>query len=218
MRQLCRGPAPRLLEQFQGGRDVWAALGVAEKQELWESLRAMQGELCAYCEGQIAPGRRHIEHFRPRHQYSQHTFEWANLFGNCDDPKSCGHRKDSRKVRPYDVADLIKPDEEDPDHFFSFFRDGTIAVREGIDPRQARRAGETLRVLGLDEPSGGLRSRRRQALAYYVQLVDEWAAIAESLSSTELRALFETEVTEAKDQEFSTAIRHLLLGPRNPTN
>ena len=116
----------------------------------------MQGEVCAYCEGQAVPGRRHIEHFRPRHRYPQHTFRWDNLFGNCGDTKTCGHRKDAPKARAYAVEDLIKPDEEDPDTFFHFVGDGSIAVREGLAPRQAARARETLRVSGLDEPAGGL--------------------------------------------------------------
>jgi uncharacterized protein (TIGR02646 family) len=214
MRQLSRGPEPALLKRFRGGRDAWEDLPAGDRQALWAALTAMQGEVCAYCEGQAVPGRRHIEHFRPRHRYPQHTFSWDNLFGNCGDTKTCGHRKDAPKARAYAVENLIKPDEEDPDTFFHFVGDGSIAVREGLAPRQAARARETLRVLGLDEPAGGLRRRRRQALAYYVQLVDDWAAIADSVSSAELRGLFEEEVAAAADQEFSTAIRHLLLGPR----
>ena len=194
-----------------------ASSGAASDKRLplWAALTAMQGDVCAYCEGQAVPGRRHIEHFRPRHRYPQYTFRWDNLFGNCGDSKTCGHRKDAPKARAYVVEDLIKPDEEDPDLFFQFVRDGSIAVRERLAPRQAARAQETLLVLKLDEPASGLRRRRRQALAYYVQFVDDWAAIADSVSPAELRRLFEEEVAAAADMEFATAIRHLLLGPRN---
>jgi hypothetical protein len=109
---------------------------------------------------------------------------------------------------------LIKPDEEDPDVYFLFVSDGSIAVREGLSERQSRRARETLRVLGLDQPGRGLRWQRRHALAAYVQLADEWAQLADATSAQDVRELLEAEVLAAQDQEFVTAIRHLLLGPR----
>jgi uncharacterized protein (TIGR02646 family) len=218
MKRLKRGPAPDVLRRFKGGRDHWDDMGPDGKEEVWVALFAMQGEVCAYCEARVTAKSRHIEHFKPRKDHSELTFEWRNLFGNCGNTDTCGHRKDSRKVRSYDSEDLIKPDEEDPDFFFRFVVDGSIVVREGLDARRAGRARETLRILGIDEPGQGLRQRRRDALVSYVQFVDDWTAVAEACTDAELQEIFEAEVAKAQGQEFSTAIRHLLLGPRNPTD
>lgn len=215
MRYLNRGLAPAVLGQFRHGLDRWDDVGREARGQIWQGLAAMQGSLCAYCDRIAVQGNGHIEHFRTRSQAPQKTYEWSNLFGCCSDTNTCGHHKDSRTARPYDVADLIKPDEEDPDVYFLFVSDGSITVREGLNDRQAARARETLRVLGLDQPGGGLRWQRRNALTAYVQLVDEWAQLADAATAQEVLELLQAEVEAARDQEFATAIRHLLLGPRD---
>lgn len=214
MRQLTRGPAPAVLGQLRRSQDRWDDIGYVARSQVWQALAAMQGSLCAYCERRAEQGSGHIEHFRTRNLAPQLTYEWTNLFGCCSDTTTCGHRKDSRQAQPYDASDLIKPDQEDPDVYFLFVSDGSITVREGLSERQSRRARETLRVLALDQPGGGLRWQRRNALAAYMQLADEWAQLADAASPQEVRELLEAEVQSAEDQEFVTAIRHLLLGPR----
>lgn len=42
-----------------------------------------QGHICCYCDGTIARGNFHIEHFRPREFYERLTYRWTNLLGSC---------------------------------------------------------------------------------------------------------------------------------------
>lgn len=203
MRKLERDPhGPRCLRRYRHGRDQWNQVTDEEKTAIWEKLDAMQGRRCAYCEDAIKDGERHIEHFRQRFSYRQGTFEWANLFGSCNRENSCGKHKD--RCGAYDPADLIKPDVDDPEHFFLFVSGGTIAIREeGLTDDERRRAEETLRILNLNGP---LRYQRWKVVAKYVQISDE----INELSKEEQELFREIELAETAHLPFATAIKHTL--------
>lgn len=208
MHKLQRGAAPACLSTYQHGRDNWKAVSVEDKREIWEKLYEMQQHRCAYCEGDLRIDKRHIEHFRQKARDPKVTFLWANLFGSCNRLDNCGKFKD--ELPPYDPADLIKPDEEDPEHFFLFVSDGSVAVREGLSAMDKIRAQETIRIFNLN---GALSERRRSAIAGYVNLGLEFLKMVESgdLTSEQCAELFKDELIATASLPFSTAIKHILI-------
>ncbi|MFM8331831.1 MAG: retron Ec78 anti-phage system effector HNH endonuclease PtuB [Candidatus Methylumidiphilus sp.] len=209
MHKLERGEAPICLGKFKHVQHTWDELTPQDREEIWVALEAMQGQCCAYCECDISNGRRHIEHFRQKagHRYPQGAFEWVNLFGSCIHPTRCGSHKD--KLGEYSHEDLIKPDEEDPESFFIFMRDGTIRLRN-LSTSDERRAQETLRIFNLDEKRGRLRQMRESAVYGYIQIANEILELAEICPDKEWRQYLDGELDKIKSLPFATAIKHTL--------
>ncbi len=132
MHLLRRADAPACLANYRHGVDRWdhTCPSSDEREQIWVQLDAMQHERCAYCEKNLSRAC-HIEHFGQRRSYPQGTFAWDNLFGSCDRPDSCGRHKDN--CGPYDHADLIKPDVEDPEHYLVFVATGAVQVRSDLN-------------------------------------------------------------------------------------
>jgi uncharacterized protein (TIGR02646 family) len=212
MHRLHRGNAPACLAKYRYGRDRWSdEIPTPEEKadQIWPALEAMQGNRCAYCEDAIGNGNRHIEHFRQSSRYRQGTFEWSNLFGSCNRNESCGKHKDS--CDPYNHEDLIKPDEEDPEHFFLFVSDGTIQVQRTLNTQEAHRASETLRVFNLNSANGPLRHMRKRAIAGYLQTAEEIRQIAEVFPQEEWLPFLEEEISRIRELPFATAMKHSLI-------
>jgi uncharacterized protein (TIGR02646 family) len=212
MHELQRNPvAPTCLNKYQHGRDQWSMQSPTydERQEIWNQLNAMQGHRCAYCEADISNGQKHIEHFRQKGRDATVTFLWSNLFGSCNRKDSCGKHKDG--CGDYNPSDLIKPDVDDPEHFFVFVPDGTIAIRQGLSKADKHRATETLRIFNLDAQHGPLRRMRQQAAVGYQQTVEEILALAADYPPEEWQPLLDSEVATTADLPFATAIKHALM-------
>lgn len=208
MHKLQRGAAPACLSSYRHGLNNWKDLSADDKQELWQKLDDMQHQRCAYCEAELRADKRHIEHFRQKGHDPKVTFLWSNLFGSCNRVENCGKYKD--ELPPYDPANLIKPDEEDPEHFFLFVSDGSVAVRAGLTVVETRRANETIRIFNLN---GILRAMRRSAIASYVDQGLEVMQMLESggLTRDECAELYNEELAAIENLPFSTAIRHTLM-------
>jgi uncharacterized protein (TIGR02646 family) len=209
MHKLHRGEAPSCLKQHHrtSGND-WQKVSSEDKKEIWEALQAMQLDRCAYCESKITAPKQHIEHFRPRNHFSQETFAWSNIFGSCNDQEHCGNHKDNKQyVQSYKPADLIKPDEEDPEKLLLFVADGTVTIRHNLAPENQHRVAETIRVFNLNAPS--LKNQRWQAVQGYLSLAEEQS----ELSHTEWQEYINDELQEATRHAFVTAIRHILMEP-----
>jgi uncharacterized protein (TIGR02646 family) len=204
--------APVCLSHYRHGSHQWTEVSSAEKAEIWIKLDEMQQGRCAYCECALPVQNdsytAHIEHFRQRGRYPQGTFDWENLFGSCNRQNSCGKYKDECGV--YNYADLIKPDIEDPEHFFLFVSDGSIAIRQGLSPAEQHRAAETLRILNLDAQRGALRQMRFSAVQGYVQTAEELAEWIELLPEDEWLILLRQELDAVGHLPFVTAIKHIL--------
>ncbi len=125
----------------------------AHREQIWTALLSMQGGVCAYCEAGLLNGR-HIEHFATRNNHPNLTYEWTNLFGSCDRTDCCSHYKDSARnpFSGYNLADLIKPDSEDPWHFLVFGSDGRVSVRDGLSESETKRGQTTIDVFNLNAP------------------------------------------------------------------
>lgn len=215
MHKLQRPIAPTCLAGYRHGLNNWSDVSGEQRSEIWQQLDLMQHARCAYCECTIAtsPGKRnaHIEHFRQKDaaRYPQGTFEWRNLFGSCDRQESCGKYKDGLPVYPH--QSLIKMDDEDPDTFFIFVSDGTIALRHGLTEPQQHRANETLRIFNLDADNGPLRQMRVSALQGYIQTAEEFAEFASNYELEEWLPLWEEELAAIADLPFVTAIKHTMM-------
>ena len=208
MHKLQRGNAPVCLANYQHGRDNWGDVTPGDKGIIWAELDAMQGQRCGYCEADISKGQKHVEHFRQKSRNATATFLWSNLFGSCNREDSCGKHKD--RCEAYNPADLIKPDIDDPDIFFMFVSDGTIAVRHNLSDHDRHRASETLRILNLDAHHGPLRRMRQQAAAGYLQTAEEFFALAAEYSPQDWQPLLDDEVAATANLPFVTAIKHVL--------
>ncbi|MDQ4627117.1 retron Ec78 anti-phage system effector HNH endonuclease PtuB [Janthinobacterium lividum] len=208
MHKLQRRAAPICLSRYQHGRDNWKTVTVEDKQAIWEKLDEMQQHRCAYCEDTLRDNKKHIDHFRQKGRDPKVTFLWSNLFGSCNRVDNCGKFKD--ELPHYDPADLIKPDEEDPEYFFLFVSDGSVAVREGLNAEDKKRAMETIRIFNLN---GALREMRRSAIAGYTDLGMEFMKIVESgdLTREQCIELYKDELAATAYLPFSTAIKHTLI-------
>ncbi|POD76279.1 TIGR02646 family protein [Pseudomonas syringae group genomosp. 3] len=209
MRRLDRHCVPPPgLNRYRHGKDTWSATCPTqeERRAIWISLDLMQGARCAYCEGPMDEGNRHIEHFRQRRNHPKGTFDWSNLFGSCDRAGTCGKAKDQCAVYPHEV--LIKPDIDNPDAFLVFNPGGTVKPRAELSPSDHRRASETIRILALD---GALNQIRRAELCGYIQTMEVFAEYAEEFPDDDgWVEQLEQEVRDTAHLPFATAIRHVL--------
>jgi uncharacterized protein (TIGR02646 family) len=211
MHLLNRGTAPACLGNYQHGAHQWTNLTPTwdEREEIRADLQAMQGQRCAYCEGDLDVHGQHIEHFRQRGRFPQGTFDWDNLFWSCEREDSCGKHKD--KCGVYSPADLIKPDVEDPEHFFLFASNGTIAIRTAtLTAQEQHRAAETLRIFNLDRERGALRYMRKARCAGYLKTAEELQSISATWPMEDWFPFLEEEIAKTRHLPFCTAIKHTL--------
>lgn len=201
-------PAPAGLNRYAFGVNDWNDLTVNDRQEIRAALELMQTRRCAYCECDLDIFEPHIEHFRQRSRYPQGTFEWDNLFWSCQRTDSCGKFKDS--CGPYNHEDLIKPDVEDPEHFFLFITSGAIKLRTGLTAGEQHRANETLRIFNLDEQWGPLRKMRQIAVSGYLRTLEDLQELRAVFSPEEIEAHINSEFDYTRRLPFCTAIKHAL--------
>lgn len=200
---------PTCLQRYRQGNYEWKDVTRDDKEAIWQSLRQMQNHRCAYCEIHICetPGKNHnghIEHFWQRRRYPQGMFEWSNLFGSCDRTDSCGRHKDNQSYHPHN---LIKMDIENPGYFLKFFPDGHVDPVENLNPKEHKRAEETIRVFNLN---GALRQIRERHVKGYIQTAEALLEIAETYGLEEWSSFLQEELTAVSGKPFETAIRDVL--------
>lgn len=207
MRKLDRASVqcPPCLAEYQHGRDNWNCVLPEHKAQIRTHLERMQGPCCAYCEGPLDDLGRHIEHFRCKDRFPKLTFDWSNLYGSCKRDDSCGFYKDNTAA-PYDVNVLIEPCQDEPDHYFKFYSDGTVRIRIGLSTAEQERAEETLRVFNLRNHR--LNAMRQRAFETYgAQEPGIFEALVD-FDEDERRRFIEEEIARATTQPFSSVIRH----------
>lgn len=215
MRKLTRGHAPACLARLQLSGVDWKKVSREDKNEIWSELNNMQEKFCAYCECRLSE-RKHIEHFKKQQRDRQLRFDWSNLFGSCGDTSkpggwnNCGIYKDNRKaVGEYDIVELIKPDQDDPENFLFFLSTGKVSPRSNLNVQEQEKASETIRVLNLNTES--LRNRRRRAIEAILPAVYELYKIEinENFTIKEWQQFQQDELDEVRKQEFQTALKHV---------
>lgn len=178
-----------------------------------QEVSSPEGEdrlFCAYCEGRIYGGASHIDHFRPkaRDKFPQLTFAWENLFLSCEAGDHCGHFKDKKGRPSYCSEDLLKPDEDDPDHYLYFHSTGEVRVREGVSEADAQRGAETIKVFGLNCPQ--LRVARRKAIGFYRERFLGDLEELESWSEADIREYVDHEILLAAAEPYATGVKQFL--------
>lgn len=207
MHQLTRGAAPACLSNYQPGTHTWCNITPLDRVAIRAELETMQGRRCAYCECDLDQHGQHIEHFRQRGRFIPGTFQWDNLFWSCERDNSCGKHKDKQTYNP---PDLIKPDSENPEHFFLFADNGSIAIRPTLTPSEKRRAEETLRIFNLDEAFGPLRKMRDIAVSGYLGEMKELQELSDSGLRAHVLNYIAANFAYIRDLPFCTAIKHTL--------
>ncbi|MDY0983153.1 retron system putative HNH endonuclease [Microbacterium sp. CFBP9023] len=215
--------APDCLDDYDYSDHTWKQFGKACKREVRARLVEMQGipgvsaasganeygVRCAYCEGPIYVDG-HIEHFRrknPAH-FPELTFEWSNLFLACRSVSHCGHFKDRRSSDSYSPADLVKPDERDPEAFLFFSSNGRVYPKDGLDSVNMHIATETIRVFNLNDDA--LAARRRSALKPYFEQISEFLDLGIELDPHELFDDLASEILRTQYEAYATTIKHFL--------
>lgn len=176
-----------------------------DKAEIRQALEGIQGERCAYCEAKVYSDG-HIEHFRRKRDYPQFCFDWNNLFLSCGSDRHCGHYKDRNGAPAYDPADIIKPDEEDPDQYFYFHSSGEVRVRSRISGGAQARAEATIRVFNLGEPA--LEAARERSLRAYLRRSGQLVEDLMEFDEADRKEFIRDEIEQTKDEEHCTVIRH----------
>jgi hypothetical protein len=144
----------------------------------------------------------------PKHKVLCGSARIANasaLYPRSKETRFYGYFDNKQYVQSYQLADLIKPDEEDPEKLLLFLSDGTVAIRLNLAPGDQHRAKETIRVFNLNAAS--LINQRRQAVQGYLSIIEEQSV----LSNAEWREYIAEELQGAAEQAFVTAIRHILM-------
>ena len=206
MRKLDRtaASAPSCMAQYARQHNRWEDLTGEEKEPIRDALKEVQNGLCAYCEGPLGDGG-HIEHFCRQRDFPDRIFTWENLFLSCDAQGHCGHYKD-RPGASYDPADLVKPDEDNPDEFLYFSSGGDVRPRGNIAAAQRRKAEETIRILNLNH--GVLQAFRRRALATYRGLEPNILEALEGFEEAIRRQFIDEEIARTALDPYSAVIRH----------
>jgi len=210
--------APAILGEFGYPEHNWDDdFKSKHKQEVWEKLYEMQGFRCAYCEKYLDPEKkkeRHIEHFKRKGlpEYKHLMFEWTNLFGSCCVSDRCGKIKDKHE---YNVTDLIKMDEEDPEKFFTFVSTGRVEINQNLSENDKKRAKETLRVFNLDPKRNGVRNERERYINSHKHMIDEMRNLILEFKDDEaldfLEEILNDYYKKIKGIPFETVIKHVLF-------
>ncbi|MCG8421040.1 MAG: TIGR02646 family protein [Proteobacteria bacterium] len=187
MKPTKRGPVPRVLEEH-GER--WSASCVRKKAEnpnyriqwtkhggvpvnrlLLPPLEAMTQSHCSYCDGYPLDDIAYptIDHFLPKGQYPELTYNWNNLYLAC--PR-CQNEKetrfDLRIQREEYQGELLRPDEPNYkfERYFLFnYKNGHIEPNPRASEAERRRAKFTIDKLGLND-GGRPRSRKRTIVCF----------------------------------------------------
>lgn len=89
---------------------------------------------CAFCESMPnESGYIEIEHFLPKAIYPNKTYSWQNLLPSC---KRCNLKKLSLDTGKFPI---VKPDEEDPDDYFTYNNIKMVVKVDSLDKEKAER-------------------------------------------------------------------------------
>jgi hypothetical protein len=92
--QLLRNDPNATVAQIKGAKNkVDNAQSKYSHTDVKDALEEMFHKKCAYCQSDIsAVTYGQIEHFRPKSEYPDLTFEWTNLLFSCDLCNDAGHK------------------------------------------------------------------------------------------------------------------------------
>lgn len=203
---------------------VWEGLQNPVKWNVKETLRAEQGDCCAYCGARlvhaVTPGDpdslkhvEHIEHLVPRATDPGRALDWANLVLSCGgetgDPapshKHCGHAKGDW----YDANSFVGPTDRGCEEAFRYRANGSIGPGHSPAGKASEAPLETIARLNLD--CARLRRRRKAALQ---GLLGERFEVLDDLEPRNLQSLVASQ--DRRDDHgrlpaFGVVLRQVLL-------
>lgn len=174
-----------------------------EYRAVREQLAYDQNYFCIYCEICLDPesvthsDRGHIEHHKPKSQFTALMFDWDNLMYCCKTPETCGMAKQrnyfSGFIHPYvePVQDWIRFDEIT----------GVIEPSGTCPQNRFQDVKKSLDILNLNSP--GLISKRKGLLRSLIQGIHSLSAEPDALARFKQIACHE-------DKPFITARLKLL--------
>ena len=183
-----RGPAPTGLDHVQNAfTPRWVAhyrdrVGNRPSDEHWrdfiDDLRSRFLGICGYCEEASGGG---VDHFRPKSKFPELVYAWSNWVFACN---SCNNAKnDSWPTGGY-VDPCACSTQERPERFFDFnLRTGMIVPKSGLTQEERRKASQTIRGLGLNNP-GYIQNRLGQ-----IEFVRELLPYSDGTSDPDLKHL-----------------------------
>jgi len=189
-------------KMYQRNRPKWKRFRPPVKQDVHASLCEEQGWICCYCGVGIELNTSHIEHFRPREDFPENTFDYDNLLCSCQlelskkEPRRCGSAKGSW----FEEGITVSPLEPDCERRFEYLADGRIRAVENDQG-----AKET--IIHLDLDGAKLRELRKAAIDAAFEDIDilQNGNIQESIDIYDQRS----PITN-RFQPFCVAIVHTL--------
>lgn len=142
---------PVFLKKYRKKGASWKQISQSDKEVLRSELKKLQNSCCAYCETPLKHrASAHIDHFKPKSQFPELTYEWENLFLSCIAPNNsfCAMYKDD-KMNPYKNLEILKPDADNPNDYF-IYRRKKIEIRNACLNKQL--AENTINRLNLNHP------------------------------------------------------------------
>lgn len=138
MRPVRRGPRP----VDSAGKPVQFSQYGHARGALIENM----GQYCSYC-NQKLPASLAVEHVQPKTPVPHLKLEWTNFLLGCT---NCNSTKGDKLI---DLEDYLWPDVHNTHLAFEYHEDGTIDVAPGLPASVARRAQNTLALVGLQKYS-----------------------------------------------------------------
>jgi len=159
------------------------------KQTVRRALLQEQCYLCCYCEMRVDERRGHIEHIEPRHSRPDLELTYTNMLYCCPEtprgkPTTCGHARGPNDPVP------VSPLNVDCETRFLYTEAGEMLPRNESDAD----AGETVRILNLNEPT----LRRLRAGVY-----QEVAEAERDLSTEEFRRWMDIELRRDEQERLN---------------
>ncbi len=166
-----------LREKNPGAKFPWYQYGNKSAREwLLPLLRALTASHCSFCDAFPLEGQSNepIEHFRPKHQFPECSFDWKNLYYCCE---KCQSSKGERWAEELIAPDM--PNYRWIDWFEFDYTTGHLRPNAFADSTAQNRARVTIQMYGL---ASNERARRRilelkkwREASEHVRRIDEFA-------------------------------------------
>ena len=195
-----------LVQKQRAWTERWLSIQRKERKGEWATRRAreilrdplgrMSHRKCTYCEYYFGRGSRlEIEHYISRFEDPNRVFEWTNLLPAC---QLCN----GAKLAKVHGGLLVKPDEEDPESFFSLeSATGKLIPNPLLDDDQQERASATIKLCDLNR--GDLMEIRLEEMEFVGRLIAR-------LARAEPEAVKDLEACLKPSKAYKFVLRHTL--------
>ncbi|GKW47361.1 HNH endonuclease [Planococcus sp. NCCP-2050] len=157
-----------------------ALIGHYRHDEIKDALFKMSIYKCAFCESKPGEsGNIEVEHFAPKSEYPELTFEWGNLLPVC---RKCNGAKGNLDTKSYPI---VNPCEVDPEDYFEY---ESLFIIPKKDQQVKTEADRTIQEVDLNSPrlfKG--RADLLVSLSAYIVELNNWLSELKNLESGRAR-------------------------------